>query len=56
VGEPQCLAEAIATAMSRRRELGQAARAEILASYDQRVVGARLARMLEVAGGRATGP
>ena len=49
VGEPGSLAEALAEAVGRRDELGAAARASILANYDQAVVGPRLAEMLRAA-------
>lgn len=53
VGDPSRLAEALSEAVARRHELGSAARASILANYDQAVVGPRLAQMLLDARGTA---
>ena len=53
VGDPSRLAEALSEAVARRHELGSAARASILANYDQAVVGPRLAQMLLEARGTA---
>jgi len=49
VGDPVRLADALSHAVRRRDELGRAARASILANYDQTVVGPRLADMLRAA-------
>jgi glycosyltransferase involved in cell wall biosynthesis len=49
VGAPDRLAEALREAVARRKELGQAARAAILTTYDQAVVGPRLAELLRMA-------
>ncbi|HTU84579.1 MAG TPA: glycosyltransferase family 4 protein [Solirubrobacteraceae bacterium] len=49
VGDPRRLAEALSEAVARRAELGSAARASIVANYDQAVVGPRLAQMLRSA-------
>jgi glycosyltransferase involved in cell wall biosynthesis len=49
VGDPRRLAEALSESVARRDELGSAARASILANYDQAVVGPRLAQMLRLA-------
>jgi glycosyltransferase involved in cell wall biosynthesis len=47
VGSPELLARAICEAAVRRLELGEAARASILRDYDHRVVGPRLAALLQ---------
>lgn len=52
VGDPLRLAEALKEAVGRRDELGSAARASILADYDQAVIGPRLAEMLRAASSR----
>jgi glycosyltransferase involved in cell wall biosynthesis len=48
-GDPARLAEALTEAVAREDELGGAARASILAKYDQAVIGPRLAEMLRSA-------
>lgn len=55
VRSPERLASAISEAFERRAELGSAARAEVLQTYDQAVVGARLAELL-VAASVVSGP
>jgi glycosyltransferase involved in cell wall biosynthesis len=47
VGAPDLLARAFSETAARRRELGEAARASILRDYDHRVVGPRLAELLQ---------
>jgi glycosyltransferase involved in cell wall biosynthesis len=49
VGAPDRLAAALREAVSRRAELGRSARAAILMTYDQAVVGPRLAEVLRAA-------
>jgi glycosyltransferase involved in cell wall biosynthesis len=49
VGAPDRLAAALREAVARRTELGQSARAAVLTTYDQAVVGPRLAAVLHAA-------
>jgi glycosyltransferase involved in cell wall biosynthesis len=56
VGDPAGLAHALSEAVAHHDQLGSAARASILESYDQAVVGPRLAQMLRSARPAAPAP